>query len=1211
MPRGDTDTTTHSSSFRLGLIAAGVLSSVSAIVLFTVRDRIKNGLLSRLLSFLDRDWIRNQLRRLSSSSSSDMIPSATTIMQLRCGLLCTSDEFPLLGTTESLLAKLGFELVRGDDDGGDDDGGGGRQRSPLVAIVQPFEKTQAVDIKSSEQLLDCLLLALDDLRDLRHRVEEEEEQNGKDGKSVSRKTKRMNYKVDILEKQRAKLLEKNQKRNDTEDIDDSDDEVLRDAWIRLARTYNSARLLLFLFSEEKGLDILSGYGDDADDIGIKGLNKTIYKLSDALGVLSTSSTSLAKDIAEGKDDDSFGVTINTLNVWEKFISEAIRSRRKSVSLENDSSEEEIDVNLADVKIDDNGGIVIDPVNDSVIELTDDDDGSSSSSVNTNSVNELNDQLDQINFESCDGQVNKSTTDVVDTPENTPNEDKIIDQINCESFDGQVDEITTDVVDSPGNTPNQDKYKDCISARCLSWNSLLDKLMKDLVSTMSTKSRGNVTALVVQNFDTMSLSDEVMQERAKKLDEQFSLKVGITGSTEYQKRKEYLFSIEKLRYRVEQRIRQGKKNHELSDARLEVYGSCLSGLSLGKNADVDLSLTFSDAIEKKMDFEAGDLTAKKYNRHVTDTVYKIKRKLDSSRQQGGKPEFHGLEAVPRARVPVIKGVYSHADNPHSEDGSLHFDICLLNDIAVANSGLIKEYSDIDIRVKSLMVAVKQWTKDNKINSAQDNTLSSYTWMNMVIFYLQCIGFVPNLQCQNLMRECNHDMGWGRSERRQDNINNLNTAYLKWKGQAEQFWKRSSEVDDAYVSVSILLYGFFRFYSREFPTHLYLVSIKRGGRIRLPKTVFSDRASLHLCIEDPFETYDSHFPHDLGTPADEAGSIFISRCFRDSSEHLRRILLGDDANEEDGENNSENEIEELWPILSTPAKNNSGRSRRSRNQKAEKRDPTMTLVIDIKGEDNNDDNRMEGLLKLFRPFADQTGSRVVGSALSKGGRIAYIDYDSVEASQAALKAHERSNLKWNGRALRITQKSRAKTSKNEQTTTTRNQKKDKAKNAPSSDSGKTDTPKKAGPSGEPEKTLVVKNISGKNPPLNKIFLVFAQRTQSRLIHIDLVKKNTKAFIEYDSSAAVKAALKEHSKRPMEWNGKILDIAQKQPNGWKKQQQQKVEGERQTETPSKGRGGRNQGRKKRQGNGNNNSKPIVNGNESIQGQLQNKVLFSDSPE
>jgi hypothetical protein len=53
MPTGGTNATNnHSNSvFHLGFVGAGVLSSLSAIVLFAFRNQIKNGLF-RLLSFL-------------------------------------------------------------------------------------------------------------------------------------------------------------------------------------------------------------------------------------------------------------------------------------------------------------------------------------------------------------------------------------------------------------------------------------------------------------------------------------------------------------------------------------------------------------------------------------------------------------------------------------------------------------------------------------------------------------------------------------------------------------------------------------------------------------------------------------------------------------------------------------------------------------------------------------------------------------------------------------------------------------------------------------------------------------------------------------------------------------------------------------------------------------------------------------------------------
>ena len=222
-------------------------------------------------------------------------------------------------------------------------------------------------------------------------------------------------------------------------------------------------------------------------------------------------------------------------------------------------------------------------------------------------------------------------------------------------------------------------------------------------------------------------------------------------------------------------------------------------------------------------------------------------------------------------------------PHH--GLVSFDICFLNDIAVANSGLIREYSLVDPRVKDLMLAVKRWTKAYNINSAKDNFISSYAWMNMVVFYLQCLGFVPNLQCRKLMQKAglfpNPEGNYWES------VNNLDTCFLKWEQvQQAHAWQQPDDLKD--LSVSALLYGFFEFYSKRFPFALFAIAIKRGD-VSLPKLVFP-RRSLFFCIEDPFETYESHCPHDLGTPANESGARHVLKYLREAEAHLRGVLLG---------------------------------------------------------------------------------------------------------------------------------------------------------------------------------------------------------------------------------------------------------------------------------------------------------------------------------
>ena len=357
-----------------------------------------------------------------------------------------------------------------------------------------------------------------------------------------------------------------------------------------------------------------------------------------------------------------------------------------------------------------------------------------------------------------------------------------------------------------------------------------------------------------------LGDDFMVKRGRQLDSAILSHFRTDPNLDRAQQK----AIKRLQRKLEDAIR-----YRIKDAELTIYGSCLSGLSLGKNSDVDVSIHLPGALVLKEDFEAGRISAKGYEQEMKRIVFRVKGMLDHHRSRS----YVDLIAVPRARLPVIKGRDLHADSPYSKDGSMHFDICFLNDIAVANSSLLGEYSKIDRRVRELMLTVKSFVKSRKIGSAAESTYSSYTWMVLTIFYLQCIGFVPNLQGRELMNAV------GFVPDPQNNpahlVNGLDTAFLS----AEEVfssgqWQMNSRVKD--LSVSHLFCGFLVFYARVFPHDIGAVSIRRG-RCDLQKTAFVRSSRFwRTCIEDPFETYRSHFPHDLGIHADERGQTLIANA-----------------------------------------------------------------------------------------------------------------------------------------------------------------------------------------------------------------------------------------------------------------------------------------------------------------------------------------------
>ena len=63
----------------------------------------------------------------------------------------------------------------------------------------------------------------------------------------------------------------------------------------------------------------------------------------------------------------------------------------------------------------------------------------------------------------------------------------------------------------------------------------------------------------------------------------------------------------------------------------------------------------------------------------------------------------------------------------------------------NTHLLYCYSQLDHRVRPLVLALKKWAKKNNINEARLQTLSSYTLSLMMIHYLQCGVSPPVLPC----------------------------------------------------------------------------------------------------------------------------------------------------------------------------------------------------------------------------------------------------------------------------------------------------------------------------------------------------------------------------------------------------------------------------------------------------------------------------------
>ena len=156
-----------------------------------------------------------------------------------------------------------------------------------------------------------------------------------------------------------------------------------------------------------------------------------------------------------------------------------------------------------------------------------------------------------------------------------------------------------------------------------------------------------------------------------------------------------------------------------DCELKVTGSTFTGYG-GLGSDVDMCL-FTKTLNS---------SASMKSQHLSRAQAIIQKECSN---------YLSGELV-RAKVPVLKIKFQDKD-----DGTINVDMTVDNHTAVRNTHLLFYYSQLDPRVRPLVMAVKWWAKKNDINEPRYQTLSSYTLTLMVIHYLQCGVSPPVLPC----------------------------------------------------------------------------------------------------------------------------------------------------------------------------------------------------------------------------------------------------------------------------------------------------------------------------------------------------------------------------------------------------------------------------------------------------------------------------------
>ncbi|KAI0536005.1 hypothetical protein GGR58DRAFT_417539 [Xylaria digitata] len=216
--------------------------------------------------------------------------------------------------------------------------------------------------------------------------------------------------------------------------------------------------------------------------------------------------------------------------------------------------------------------------------------------------------------------------------------------------------------------------------------------------------------------------------------------------------------------------------------------------------------------------------------------------------------HGMErvvCVASAKVPIVK-----IWDPELE---LSCDMNVNNTLALENTRMIKTYVHIDERVRALAMIVKYWTRRRILNDAAfGGTLSSYTWICMIIAFLQLRQppILPALHQRPHQKLPRQD---GEIAAFADDIDNLRGFGDKNKS-----------------TLGELLFEFFRFFAHEFDYSTNVLSVRLGKIITKHEKKWHLALNNQLCVEEPFNTN-----RNLGNTADDT-------AFRGIHLELRRAF-----------------------------------------------------------------------------------------------------------------------------------------------------------------------------------------------------------------------------------------------------------------------------------------------------------------------------------
>ncbi|KAH6604414.1 pap 25a associated domain-containingfamily [Trichoderma cornu-damae] len=200
---------------------------------------------------------------------------------------------------------------------------------------------------------------------------------------------------------------------------------------------------------------------------------------------------------------------------------------------------------------------------------------------------------------------------------------------------------------------------------------------------------------------------------------------------------------------------------------------------------------------------------------------------------------GMEKVvciSAAKVPIVK--------MWDPELGLACDMNVNNTLALENTRMVRTYVEADPRVRQLAMVLKHWTRRRIVNDAAfGGTLSSYTWICLIIAFLQ----LRNPAVLPALHQLPH-----KTTKPDGTVSDFADNLKKIKGFGNK--NKSTEAE--------LLFQFFRFYAHEFDYDKHVLSVRQGKLITKQEKKWHYAMNNQLCVEEPFNTN-----RNLGNTADE--------------------------------------------------------------------------------------------------------------------------------------------------------------------------------------------------------------------------------------------------------------------------------------------------------------------------------------------------------